>query len=196
MKPVFDKDGLAIEAGNIFCYYYDPITKEYTGWSDEFIHVGVSMPGSSTDIEPSEQKEGFTLVFDGESWLEMEDRRGEVVYSTENGMELKVDYIGPLRDGFTTKPPASDFDKWDGGKWVLDAYAAHAADVEAAVQNKSNLRKIADSEIEWRKYAVDKGVATDAESVAFDEWNLYRVLLMRIDVSKAPDIEWPTTPSA
>ncbi|EPV3120627.1 TPA: tail fiber assembly protein [Yersinia enterocolitica] len=37
-------------------------------------------------------------------------------------------------------------------------------------------------------------MATEEESTALDEWNLYRVQLMRIDASKAPDIEWPTPP--
>lgn len=65
----------------------------------------------------------------------------------------------------------------------------------AATQNKNALRKIADSEIEWRKYAVDKGIATVEESAAFDELNLYRVQLMRVDVTNAPDIEWPPVPA-
>ncbi|HDT4530911.1 TPA: tail fiber assembly protein, partial [Enterobacter chengduensis] len=45
MKPVFDKDGLATEPGNIRCFYYNPETGEYSGWSDEYINLGVSMPG-------------------------------------------------------------------------------------------------------------------------------------------------------
>lgn len=63
-----------------------------------------------------------------------------------------------------------------------------------AEQQKAALKATADAEIEWRQYAVDKGVATDYESAALDEWSMYRVLLMRIDASKAPDIEWPTAP--
>ena len=37
--------------------------------------------------------------------------------------------------------------------------------------------------------------ATDYESAALDEWSMYRVLLMRVDSSKAPAIEWPTQPA-
>ncbi|MFU2147751.1 tail fiber assembly protein [Hafnia paralvei] len=80
--------------------------------------------------------------------------------------------------------------------WVDKPAPTHEQLVAQAEQQKSQLRKVADSEIEWRKYAVDKGIATAEESAAFDEWNLYRVLLMRIDTSKAPDIEWPPMPSA
>ncbi|MDZ8419580.1 tail fiber assembly protein, partial [Escherichia coli] len=28
------------------------------------------------------------------------------------------------------------------------------------------------------------------------QWKKYRVLLMRVDTSTAPDIEWPTPPAA
>lgn len=42
--------------------------------------------------------------------------------------------------------------------------------------------------------AVDTGMATEEETTALTEWKKYRVLLMRIDKSTAPDIEWPKTP--
>lgn len=196
MTVVFDDAGHASTAGTIRVFHYISSTGEYRGWSDEYIPVGVSLPGSSTVIDPGEDIAGHAWVFDGDHWVSKEDHRGEIVYSTETGLESAVGYIGDINNGYTPIAPATPFDKWDGEKWVTDAYEAHAADVEAAVQKKSALRKIADSEIEWRKYAVDKGIATAEESAAFDEWNLYRVLLMRIDTSKAPDIEWPATPSA
>lgn len=58
---------------------------------------------------------------------------------------------------------------------------------------KLTLRVKADSEIAWRQYAVDKGIATVEESAALDEWNLYRVQLMRVDTVKPV---WPTPPEA
>ena len=61
-------------------------------------------------------------------------------------------------------------------------------------QKKTALRVAADAEIEWRQYAVDKGIATAEESAALDEWSLYRVQLMRINTDTAPDIEWPAKP--
>ncbi|SKB98869.1 virus tail fibre assembly protein, lambda gpK [Kosakonia radicincitans] len=42
--------------------------------------------------------------------------------------------------------------------------------------------------------AVDLGIATDAETSALTAWRTYRVLLMRVDTSTAPDIDWPTQP--
>lgn len=66
--------------------------------------------------------------------------------------------------------------------------------IARAEQQKQTLRQTADAEIEWRQYAVDKGIATEKESAALDEWSLYRVQLMRIKTDAAPDITWPTTP--
>lgn len=51
MKPVFDENGLATVPGDMRCFYYDAETSEYTGWSDEYINTGVSMPACSTGID-------------------------------------------------------------------------------------------------------------------------------------------------
>ena len=61
-------------------------------------------------------------------------------------------------------------------------------------RKKLSLRASADSEIAWLQDAVDAGIATAEESAAMAEWKKYRVLLMRIDTSKAPDVEWPIMP--
>lgn len=66
--------------------------------------------------------------------------------------------------------------------------------VAQAEQQKNQLRKAADSEIAWLQDAVDAGIATDEEIALLAEWKKYRVLLMRVDTSKAPDIEWPKPP--
>ncbi|EMF5693272.1 tail fiber assembly protein [Enterobacter roggenkampii] len=63
-------------------------------------------------------------------------------------------------------------------------------------QVKNSLRLTADAEISWRQDAVDAGIATAGETAALAEWKKYRVLLMRVDTSKAPAIEWPTPPDA
>ncbi|ELW9297461.1 tail fiber assembly protein [Enterobacter roggenkampii] len=68
--------------------------------------------------------------------------------------------------------------------------------VAQAQQVKNSLRLTADAEISWRQDAVDAGIATAGETAALAEWKKYRVLLMRVDTSKAPAIEWPTPPDA
>ncbi|MDU7260795.1 MAG: tail fiber assembly protein [Clostridium butyricum] len=79
MKPVFDENGLAMQAGDIRCFYYDAVTMEYAGWSDEYINAGVSMPGNSTDIDPGEMVAGKVFLFTGTGWRQDEDHRGETV---------------------------------------------------------------------------------------------------------------------
>jgi len=72
---------------------------------------------------------------------------------------------------------------------------SHEEQIIAAEQQKTTLRVLADSEITWRQDAVDAGIATAEETAALAEWKKYRVLLMRVDTSGAPDIEWPTPPA-
>lgn len=193
MTVIFDDAGHATEAGVIRVYHYVTETGEYWTWSDEFIPVGVSIPGNSTLIDPGEDIAGHVWVFNGSAWVSKEDHRGETTYSTETGAEVIVKYIGEIKDGFTTTAPATPYDKWDGSQWVTDADAKHAADVAAAVQKKSALRAIADDEIAWLQDAVDEG-ATDEEAALLAAWKSYRVQLMRIKTDTAPDIEWPKLP--
>lgn len=191
MKPVFDNNGLATQAGDMRCFYYDAVTGEYTGWSDEFINIGVSMPGDSTDIEPGEDVVGKVAVFNDAGWEYQADHRGETVYSIEDGTTSTVDYIGDIKAGFTAVAPATPYDKWNGSEWVADANAELIAKVAENEAKKNALRSSADDEIEWRQDAVDVGIATEEETTALAEWKKYRVLLMRVNTT---DPVWPTPP--
>lgn len=42
--------------------------------------------------------------------------------------------------------------------------------------------------------AVELGIATEKEIAAYNEWRKYRVTLMRINTSAAPNIVWPKPP--
>lgn len=44
--------------------------------------------------------------------------------------------------------------------------------------------------------AVDLDMATDAEKASLLAWKKYRVLLNRVDVTQAPDIDWPEPPES
>lgn len=191
MKPVFDEAGLAIEAGEIRCFYYDSLTLEYTGWSDEFINIGVSMPGNSTDIDPGDEIAGKVAVFSEDGWQQQEDHRGETVWSTNDGRSVIINYIGKIKPEFTFISPSTQFDKWDGGKWVTDTDAQSNAAIADAELEKLRLKAVADDEINWRQDAVDARIATTEETAALSEWKKYRVLLMRVNSAKPV---WPTPP--
>lgn len=66
--------------------------------------------------------------------------------------------------------------------------------VAQAEQKKSQLRAVADAEINWRQDAADAGMATEEESSALAQWKKYRVQLMRVDTAESAAVEWPYLP--
>ncbi|HEP0813123.1 tail fiber assembly protein [Enterobacter chengduensis] len=196
MKPVFDKDGLATEPGNIRCFYFAPDTGEYSGWSDEYINLGVSMPGNSTDKDPGDEVSGKVAVFSGGEWVLEEDHRGETVYSITDAKSFTVDYIGRVHDGYTSIQPSGPYQKWDGKKWVTDSDAQHAADVKAADQQKATLLTEAQETISFWQTELQLGIISDEDKASLIAWINYIKAVQAVDTSKAPDITWPTPPAA
>ena len=195
MKPVFDENGLAKEAGEIRCYYYDAVTFEYMGWSDEYINIGVSMPGDSTDIDPGDEVAGKVAVFQNVGWVLNEDHRGETVYSTADASSSTVDYIGPVKDGYTSAAPSGPYQKWDGKKWVTDTDAQHAADVKAADKQKIALLVEAQETISFWQTELQLGIISDEDKASLIVWMQYIKTVQAVDTSKAPDITWPEKPA-
>lgn len=193
MKPVFGEDGHATEAGTIRAYYFDHTTGEYTGWSDEFINIGISMPGSSTFIDPGEEAPGFAIVFTGTLWEMKEDHRGEKVYSTSDRKVSVVDYIGPVREGFTLVAPLTQFDKWVDGKWVTDASEQNESLTLSNTQKKAALILEASSYIAPLVDARDGGYIDDADVPVLAAWQKYRYALTKVDPAKPV---WPERPAS
>lgn len=198
MKPVFDENGLAAEPGEIRCFYYDAATSEYTGWSDEYINVGVSMPGNSTYIDPGEEVDGKISVFANGQWEMDEDHRGDDVYSTTDASVSTVDYIGPVKDGYTTIAPSSPYEKWDGEKWVIDSDAQRAADIASADAEKQAKIDQANTYISNKQWPskLALGRLSDSDKTLFNGWLDYLDALDVVDTSTAPDITWPTSPES
>lgn len=69
-----------------------------------------------------------------------------------------------------------------------------ALTVASAAIKKNAAMSSANAAIAPLQDAVDLDIATDEEKTLLLAWKKYRVLLMRIDTSKAPGIEWPTPP--
>ncbi|KHH25504.1 phage tail protein [Escherichia coli] len=196
MTVIFDKKGLASEPGTIRCFYYDPITKEYVGWSDEYINIGVSMPDNSTASDPGDEIDGKVSVFRNIGWEQEEDYRSEVVYSTDDGSPSVVDYIGEIKAGFTTAVPTTPYDKWNGSHWVTDTDAQHAADVETADAEKQLKLDQANEFMNSKQWPgkAAMGRLKDAEKKQYNAWLDYLDALEAVDTTSAPDIEWPTPP--
>ncbi|MDW2760770.1 tail fiber assembly protein [Citrobacter freundii] len=194
MKPVFDENGLATEQGEIRCYYYDAETFEYMGWSDEYINIGVSMPGDSTDINPGDEVAGKVAVFQNGGWAINEDHRGETVYSTADASASTVDYIGPVKDGYTSVAPSGPYQKWDGKKWIADTDAQHAADVKAADKQKAALLVEAQETISFWQTELQLGIISEEDKASLIGWMNYIKALKAVKTSTAPEITWPKQP--
>ncbi|MGM7841564.1 tail fiber assembly protein [Yersinia enterocolitica] len=78
--------------------------------------------------------------------------------------------------------------------WADIPPPTHEELIAKANAKKSQLKAIADSEIEWRQDAVDDRSASDKEITALASWRKYRVALMRVDTSNPLEIEWPVLP--
>ncbi|HAT2216857.1 TPA: tail fiber assembly protein [Citrobacter freundii] len=195
MTVIFDKDGLAVEAGTTRVYYFHPVTKEYVGWSDEFINIGVSMPGNSTNIAPGNEVAGEVTVFTGKDWKRQKDHRGETVWSTDDGSAITVDYIGSVRDGYTSIAPSTPYDKWDGEQWITDTEAQHAADKEAAKQQQQSLIDSAMASISMIQLKLQAGrTLTTTETTKLNSVLDYIEEVEATDTSTAPDVNWPVPP--
>ncbi|EPF6161310.1 tail fiber assembly protein [Citrobacter sedlakii] len=125
---------------------------EYTGWSDEYINIGVSMPGNSTDIAPGDTETGYVAVFTGSEWKHQEDHRGMTVYSVKDKSPSIIDSVGPIPDGFVSDAPSSPYDVWNGEHWVKDADAEHVALVATAEAQKQLLITQANDYINSRQW--------------------------------------------
>lgn len=90
----------------------------YCGAFDYKWEVGTGIAANSTLEIPPEAQEGFVCVWNNQSWELKEDYRDKVVYSTLDRSELKVDYIGSIKEGYTLLKPSTEFDSWNGAAWV------------------------------------------------------------------------------
>lgn len=191
------KDGLSVTEGWIAVYSVSRDSREYTGVNNEHLALGVSLPAggyADSPTLPTEPDKAVRRNVAGTAWEIVADLRGKVAYSTETGQSGEVNFIGELPDTLTLLAPLTIYDKWNGANWVTDKAAQHAAVARAAEEKKAKLLNEATAKIAPLQDAVDTGMATDGEKAHLTAWKTYRVLLNRIDASKAPDIEWPIIP--
>lgn len=66
--------------------------------------------------------------------------------------------------------------------------------ISMAQSKRSQLLEQATGKIIPLQDAVDLNMATQVEETALLMWKKYRVMLNRLDISKAPDITWPHCP--
>lgn len=190
----FDKDGFVTTEGWALIYNTDINTGEFINATYEYVAEGIGLPNHVCLDAPKPVKDGKAIIRDGDRWGYPADHRGKKIYSTATGAESTVTEIGDIPNDYTLLKPSSEFDSWDGEKWMLDENKQHQHYVAVATAQKRQLLNEASSQIDYLQDAIDTDIATDEEKSAYSAWKKYRALLNRIDVDAAPDIKWPAKP--
>ncbi|PHM26555.1 tail fiber assembly protein [Xenorhabdus budapestensis] len=193
----FDENGLAIVEGWAEVYLCHSQTREFLGKSYDRVPRGFSVVADAYLDAPELPKSDDIAVCrapDGKSWVHIPDYRGKTVYYTETRQETEIDYIGELKPEHTLLPPGTEFDKWDGKKWVTDTTAQHQHAVQQAESQRQSLLHEAEERIRQLERRKRLEMATEQEIALLREWEIYSVKLTDIDISTAPDIAWPEPP--
>ncbi|MEX9212853.1 tail fiber assembly protein [Providencia rettgeri] len=193
----FNENGFADKDGWVIVYKIDLRTREYLNVDVERTMEGFSLSESSFIDKPElPTKAGFAVVRseDGAKWEIVTDNRGKTAYHTENRQPLEIDFIGDLPSDLTLLAPKTEFDKWNGKKWVIDTEEQKVALVAQAEQEKAQRLDEANATIMYLQDAIEVGLDDDDYEAKLKAWKTYRVYLNRIDTSTAPDITWPAKP--
>ena len=192
-SAVLDNSGLTISAGWVVVYNVDA-KGEFLQATYQYLPIGVGLPANAYLEAPQSVKDNQAIIHDGQQWTYPKDLRGTKIYSIDTGGETILQEVGEIPDGFTELKPTSEFDSWDGKKWQFDKNKQHQYEVNQASIKKNQLLEKAASQLSYLQDAVDSQIASEQETQLLVEWKKYRVLVNRIDIELAPNIEWPNQP--
>ena len=192
-SAVLDENGLTISAGWAIIYSVDA-KGEFLQATYQYLPIGVGLPANAYLDAPKNVKDNQAIIHDGQQWTYPKDLRGTKIYSTETSAEMTMQEVGEIPDGYTDLKPASEFDSWDGKKWQLNKNKQHQYEVNQASVKKNQLLTEATTQISYLQDAVDTEIASEKETQLLAEWKKYRVLVNRIDIELAPNINYPETP--
>ena len=192
-SAVLDNSGLTISAGWAVIYNVDS-KGEFLQATYQYLPIGVGLPANAYLEAPQSVKDNQAIIHDGQQWTYPKDLRGTKIYSIETGGETILQEVGEIPDGFTELKPTSEFDSWDGKKWQFDKNKQYQYEVNQALTKKNQFLAEAASQLSYLQDAVDSQIASEQEAQLLVEWKKYRVLINRIDIELAPNIEWPNQP--
>lgn len=195
-NAVLNSDLISTKAGDITVYNYDVVTREYISDSNEYLAVGVGIPSHSCIDAPGDSKSGFAIcrTVDFLGWEYVADHRGTKVYDITTAQESEIKELGEIPDGVTTVAPDVEFPKWNGKKWVMDKTAKQESDIAAAEAQKQYLIAEVNAETQMLQTKLALGRIKEDEKARLNTWLDYLDLLEAVDISTAPDIEWPVKP--
>jgi len=195
-KATLNKNGIATKAGDVTVFNYDGETREYLASTIEYLAVGVGIPANSCTDAPVDAKDGFAVCRSAnlDGWEYVADHRGEVVYDTETGDSVEITEPGDYPASVTTIQPLTPYDRWNGSEWVTDENAQKSGQMLEAEKQKSSLLAEAQSTISLWQTELQLGIISNDDKVSLIAWMKYIQALNAVDISTAPDIEWPVKP--
>lgn len=193
-RTALDKAGLAKASGVMTVYNYNPENGLFVGSSDEYLREGVGIPANSTCFAPPDFIAGKVNVFSDSGWQQIDDHRGEIVYSIVTGEPIEISQPGDYPADTTALKPVTAFDVWNGEAWVTDEAAQQAAAMRAAKDEKSARIAEANAFTQAWQTQLMLGIITDNDKSLLTKWMQYIQAVQAINESDAPNIDWPAKP--
>lgn len=116
--------------------------------------------------------------------------------------ETDVSSLWPINCSVAeVKPENIPSDFFISGRWVFNGLTIEQYQytkeelIAKAEEQKQSLMSVAADAIAPLQDASELGMATEVELTTLTLWKRYRVMLNRVDISAAPDIEWPEQPT-
>ncbi|MDX7993076.1 tail fiber assembly protein [Xenorhabdus littoralis] len=195
--PEFDENGFATSNGWVRVYRANVETREYICADMERTVIGVSLSaGAYLDAPELPIMEDIAVCrsIDDKSWIHFPDYRGKNAYNVETRISRKVYEIGELPAELTLLNPKTSFDKWDGKQWVTDINAQKEHDLQQLVNQKQSLQHEAEQKIIQLERKVRLNMATGDEITLLNQWEIYSVKLIDINIANLNESEWPKKP--
>ncbi|MDE9556235.1 tail fiber assembly protein [Xenorhabdus bovienii] len=194
----FNENGFATANGWVKVYRANTETGEYICADMERTVIGVSLSAGAYLDEPELPKSEDIAICrhrDGQLWLHVPDYRGKTAYHISTREPRVIQQLGQLPPELTLLKPKTEFDVWNGRKWLTDIVAQKANKMELAETKRAQLRQQAEAKITPLQYAVEMALATEDEKRVLIDWKKYLVALSRLDISAITDITWPEKPN-
>lgn len=193
----FDNAGLATADGQLKVYVTDDCGF-LVGEAVAQISEGTSLPAHSyTDLPPTAgDSEVVMRSSDGHHWLVLPDYRGQTAYAKDGSGTTEIKEVGEVPEAYTLVKPQTEFDLWDGDKWVTDTASQHAHDIQKAEAARERLIDQANDHMndkQWPGKAA-LGRLKEAEKEQYNSWLDYLDALEAVDTTNALDIIWPEAP--
>lgn len=193
-KVTLDQDGLATSSGEMTVYNYDPESGLFMGATVEHLTEGVGIPAHSTSVAPPAGKSAKVRVYSEGGWQQVDDHRGELVYSLANREAVEIRLPGDYPDGTTPLKPATPFDYWNGQAWQTDTESQRLAAVIDAENEQAARISEANSVTQAWQTQLLLGIIKDNDRTSLTAWMKYLQAVQDVDVSDVGKIAWPNKP--